>query len=335
MRLLVTIDGGTTNTRAALWNESGACLGVEREEIGVRDTAVDGGNARLKTGVRACLNRLLATGAASPGQVAAVYASGMITSNVGLVEVPHLAAPAAREDFLRAIHTVHLPDVFPVPFSFVPGLKNLAGDVAPADLEAMDIMRGEETEALALQEWFPAGREHLFVLPGSHSKFVAVDREGRLTGCLTSLAGELLAILTERSILADAVRRRFVSEGEYDRDRVLAGGRTARKTSLSRAAFSTRIMSLFVADSPVACANFLLGAVLQGDVDAAKGSAALSLDAGANVVVAGRQPLRRALVDIFTDDGFFRNVSGFDVPGDAPLAARGAFGLAVQHGAFA
>lgn len=47
----------------------------------------------------------------------------------------------------------------------------------------------------------------LFILPGSHNKFVSVDREGKITGCLTSISGELLASITNDTIIAKSVNR--------------------------------------------------------------------------------------------------------------------------------
>lgn len=267
---VLTVDGGTTNTRAVLWNASGKSVDVEKVEVGVRNTAIDGDNSRLKQAVKSCLETVLRRNNAGFGDVAAIYASGMITSNVGLVDVPHLVAPAGGRDFVESVATIDLPDVAPLPFNFIRGLKNMAGGVTLDNVEGMDIMRGEETEAIALLDWLPSGKAYLFVLPGSHTKFIAVDREGRLTGCLTSLAGELLSMLTTQSILADAVKHSFVSEEAYTRGTMLAGFRTARKTSFSRAAFSTRIMNLFVDRDAQACANFLLGAVLESDVAAVK-----------------------------------------------------------------
>lgn len=331
---LITVDSGTTNTRAAVWTRDGKCLAVEKDEVGVRNTAIDGNNSRLATAVKSCIERALATAGVGFDSVAAVYASGMITSNVGLVEVPHLIGPVGMKDFVAGVTEVDLPGVSPMPIHFVPGLKNMAGTIAPADVEAMDIMRGEETETLALLSWVPAGKKYLFVLPGSHTKFVAVDDEGRLVGCLTSLAGELLSLLTTQSILADAVERRFVTEGDYDREAVLAGFRVARATSLSRAAFSTRIMKLFVDSNPAACANFLLGAVLESDVAAVKGSKALKLSGDADVIIAGKEPLRSALADVFGEDGMFGGVRSFTPPDGVFLAGYGAYLVAKERGAF-
>ncbi len=51
----------------------------------------------------------------------------------------------------------------------------------------------------------------MFILPGSHNKFVAMSAEGKILGCMTSISGELLDAMTHHTILADAVGGAFVS----------------------------------------------------------------------------------------------------------------------------
>lgn len=62
---------------------------------------------------------------------------------------------------------------------------------------------------------FPKGNSYLLVLPGSHTKFVSVDKEGKIRSCLTTITGELLASITNHTIIADAVGRQFAAEEEY------------------------------------------------------------------------------------------------------------------------
>ncbi len=332
-RHLLAIDSGTTNTRVSLWTADGACLGGAQRGVGVRDTAIDGDNARLKAAVRECVDEAAVLAEGGFGSVAAVYASGMITSNVGLAEIPHLTAPAGLADFVAGVRAVDLPEIAPLPVHFIPGLKNPVSGVTLGTVEEMDMMRGEEAETIALLDRFPAGTPYLFVLPGSHTKFVAVDGAGRMTGCLSSLAGEILDILTKHSILADAVARSFVTEEAYRRDWVIEGFRVARKAGLGRAAFSTRILKQFVTGDPADCANFLLGAVLESDVAAVRGSDALRLPEGARVVVTGKNPLRDALVAVFGEDGSFARVE--NAPPDGSLSGHGAYLVARAGGAFA
>ena len=48
----ITIDGGTTNTRCILWNSSRQRIDEQKLEVGVRNTAIDGNNSKLKNSVK-------------------------------------------------------------------------------------------------------------------------------------------------------------------------------------------------------------------------------------------------------------------------------------------
>ena len=54
-RFFITIDGGTTNTRAVLWKGDEVIAKAARQ-VGAQDTAVSSGNQALKEAVRNYLN---------------------------------------------------------------------------------------------------------------------------------------------------------------------------------------------------------------------------------------------------------------------------------------
>lgn len=319
----ITIDTGTTNTRVTVLKD-GALAAQAKSETGVRVSAIDGDNHRLKEAVHQCLEDALARAGIDWDQVEGVAASGMITSNVGLCEIPHCTAPAGAAELAAAIRRVDMPEICPLPIAFIPGVKNADAPVDWQNFEAMDIMRGEEVEAMALLNHFAPGKPYLLVLPGSHMKFVSVDARGRITGCLTSISGELLASITTDTILADAVQRQFADPARFDSQALLAGWRTAAQTGLGRACFSGRILSQFAHQPPQAIAYYLLGAVLQSDVAAIRGSRALHVSPETEVVVAGKDPLRRAIAELLQADGACSAVHLYTPAPDAlPMAAEG------------
>lgn len=326
----ITLDTGTTNTRVILWDREGRKTASAKSEAGVRCTAIDGNNSRLKAAVRECLGKVLTDADASWDEVETVVASGMITSNVGLIEIPHVTAPAGRKELAEAVREVEIPEVCPLPIRFVPGVKNSSAPVTAENFEAMDIMRGEEVETVALLHQFPAGREYLIVLPGSHNKFVSVDKNGKITGCLTSISGELLSALTNDTILADATDRKFVSPEEYDREMMLLGYRTAKETGIGRACFSCRILNQFAVKEKIRLSNYLLGVALQSDVTAVQKSTALKVSRDTEVIIAGKDPLRSALADIFGAEGSFAKIHSVDPDPERPLSALGALEIGVK-----
>lgn len=318
---VITVDGGTTNTRVALWSLKKELLSFEKLEIGAKDTEGDGNNIRLKNAVKGMLNKVMESRNITYEDVDSIYACGMLTSSAGIMEIPHLSAPADLSDFVQEVKDILLPEIAPIPISFIPGMKNISGNTEADQLETMDIMRGEETEVLALMELCTA-KPVLFVLPGSHTKFVSVNKEGKMTGCLTSMAGELLSLLTKQSILAETVEKKF-SEKDYDREMLILGAEMTWKTGLSRAAFLTRILKQSWGTDTRGCADFLLGAVLAEDISAVKRSSALNILNDMEVIVAGKEPLKSAMLDLFVKDATFRKVHGYDTEMDIPLSGYG------------
>lgn len=324
---VITLDTGTTNTRAYLWTISGELKGIERCEAGVRDTARSGTNAFLKNEIRKCLEKLVKNNQADFAQVEAVFASGMITSNVGVLEVPHLTAPASARQFAENVYRAEMPELCPVPIFFIRGLKNAIKDWNC--LDGMDIMRGEEVETLALLENCPCGKKYVFVLPGSHTKFVFVNERQEITACLTSMTGELLEVLSKNTILADAVERTFASKEDYCREAVLEGYRTAKKQGFGRAAFLTRIYRMFGAGQKKEqswASSYLLGTVLYNDAAALRSMQ--DEVKGAEGIIAGKAPFLDGLLDVLQEDELLESVRPYEAEDHIPLSAKGAFSVA-------
>lgn len=321
----ITVDTGTTNTRVILWNSKREPVSMSKSEVGVRVTAIEGSNRTLKKTVRGCMEQVLSDAGTDFNEVGRVIASGMITSNVGLAEIPHVPVPAGPKELAENAVEMLLEDVCPVPFLFIPGVKNRADATNMENFESMDIMRGEEVETAAIMHHFERGKSYLLVLPGSHTKFVAVDQEGRISGCLTTITGELLSVITNNTLIADAVGHQFADEKTYDMEMALAGFRTAAKTGIGRACFSARILNMFAEPDKQKIASYVLGAVLQNDLEAVKHSSALSAGQETTVVVSGKNPLRRALMDLFREDGYFQHVEEFVPEEGYPLSAEGAY----------
>src|SRR5512139_995519 len=146
---ILYIDGGTTRTRA--WAAVGdRVVASGQVSAGARDGARRGGPSGLADAVRRLVLEVESSCRAGdlPSPVLAV-AAGMITSPQGLVEVPHVEAPADASDLARAAQCHLLPAVSPLRFVFVPGVRT-GGPLAATreTIGACDVMRGEEALAL-------------------------------------------------------------------------------------------------------------------------------------------------------------------------------------------
>src|SRR5262245_46060960 len=92
-KLCVAIDNGTTNTRARLLLGS-TLLTTGTRNVNMRDATITKSTKPLHRAVTNSINDALRSVDVAIQDVALFCVSGMLTSNVGLHEVPHVHAPA-------------------------------------------------------------------------------------------------------------------------------------------------------------------------------------------------------------------------------------------------
>lgn len=258
---------------------------------GARDLARTRDRAWLLAQVREVTDRALATADVAWGDVDAVVAFGMITSELGLVELPHLVVPVDVGGLVRSIFEWPEVPELPARLLLVPGVRNASDDV-----ERADFMRGEETQVVGLLALAKVEPPLLYVSVGSHPKFVWVDADGRISWSLTTLSGELLWALHRETILADLVD----PEGSLtDLDAVDEGARVAESAGLSRALFAARLLNRIGGASPVTCSAFVYGAVARVDLRALKTTLPSNAGMG-RIVLSGHGPLLDAYRHLLT-----------------------------------
>ncbi|HUH07649.1 MAG TPA: 2-dehydro-3-deoxygalactonokinase [Egibacteraceae bacterium] len=279
---ILAIDSGTTTTR--VWAvEDGRISDHERALGGARDVAQGRDQDWLRGHVRGLAQRV-ADRAGGWDAFDAAVAFGMVTSEHGLAEVAHLPAPAAPADLAAALMPLPAGDVLPIPLLLVPGVlcENRA------DAARADFMRGEETEVAGLLAEPGMIGPLLFVSPGSHSKFIAVDAAGRISWSVTTLAGELLWTLSQETILAGLVTADL---DEVDLQAVDRGDEAARDQGLTRALYVTRLLHRLEEMPAASCAAFALGAVAADDLQALDSARRHGVDVPGDVVLGGEGAL--------------------------------------------
>jgi 2-dehydro-3-deoxygalactonokinase len=179
-----------------------------------------------------------------------IYASGMVGSNVGWVDVPYAACPAGLADVAAAAVETRFGDTV---VTIVPGLtchREADGGV--------DILRGEETEMFGLVA-LEGITDGVVALPGTHTKWVRI-RQGRAVDFLTSMSGEIFDRLTAQGLLASIVEGE-ASDGEIFRHAVDQAG--ARRLGLGSLLFGIRARvirgELQRADAASALRGLLIG----------------------------------------------------------------------------
>ncbi|MGI9950777.1 2-dehydro-3-deoxygalactonokinase [Moorellaceae bacterium AZ2] len=296
----MTIDGGTTNTRVRVLRDD-KVIGKVHAPVGVRNAAISGSKKALFDGLRRAMQEALEAAGIKEEDLELVTASGMITSNVGIYEIPHISTPAGVEELAAASRLVRIHELINAPILFIPGIKNNCHVEEEAEnLEAMDIMRGEETEALGILELLSLRGPLTMILPGSHTKIIKINEHNQIAGCLTTMAGEIFSTLATKTILADSIPQNLVSR--LDPDMIVKGAAISRQVGLTRGCFSTRIMSQFMPADGDQRANFLLGVILGQDLIAMKNSRACALNRQDKVVIGGPSPLRQALYTLLAEE---------------------------------
>jgi 2-dehydro-3-deoxygalactonokinase len=289
----LAIDGGTTNTRARLLRGD-ALVAAATRPVGVRDVAMTGSNEPLATALAECVTEIMRQASVRLDAISLVAASGMITSNVGLHEVSHVAAPAGIDDLARRVVAHRFPAIHDLTIHFVPGIKTMPAVSAdhPASFQQLahcDIMRGEETETFGILAATGLAGPLCLLLPGSHTKLVHVDSDSRITASFTTIAGELMQALAERTILSSSIDWPPPA-GEPDWCAIDAGAEFARQHGLARAAFVVRLADLVARIDRAARTWFFVGLVIGSDwVELGRWSHA---SGGLRLLVGGREPLR-------------------------------------------
>jgi 2-dehydro-3-deoxygalactonokinase len=314
----IALDGGTTNTRARLMCGREP-VKVARCAVGVRDTVLSDKSSHreierpssspelprerqaLLWAVRTVLKDVTQSGApaeASPetGSLPGpelVAAAGMLCSEMGLVVVPHVPAPAGLDDLARGVVVARLPQIASCPFYFIPGIRSPAAGGEDGWFQS-DVMRGEESETwgayseLVGRGELDVGKTQVFLWPGSHTKLVEVAPGGVIARSQTSLAGEMIQAVAYHTLLAASLPRELPDEINWDA--AAAGRRAVERQGVGRAAFLVRIAALMQTLDAHARASFWLGAMAADDVAHLVRHPILT--SGQTVWVGGRQPLR-------------------------------------------
>ena len=182
------------------------------------------------------------------------------------------------------MHKVVLDDITSIPFVFIRGVKTSC-----TDLDTADMMRGEETELAGIM--LKDDGNCAYILPGSHSKIIHTDSNGRISEFSTMLTGEMIYALSQNTILKDCVDlKNEVVDEEY----LLKGYEYCEKYGLNNTLFKTRILkNLFSANSNETY-SFFLGAVLYGEI------VGIIKENPSKILIGGKESIKNAMYVILS-----------------------------------
>lgn len=263
----VYIDAGTTNTRVWL-AKNDEVLARATAAVGVRDTARDGSPDRLNAALRYLIARVSSEfDAGEPACIPSrVVAAGIITSSLGLVEIPHLSAPVGLAEISAAVSAYHFPEITHLPILLIPGERSGSSQCSIEMIGSADVIRGEETLCMGLlaQGKLKAGSTLLNL--GSHWKVIHLDDRSRIAASVTSLSGEMIHAVQTQTILAGSLASE--RPAMLDKDWLDAGMREQRRSGLARALFCVRLLEQRVEGEAEQRYAYVVGSFLGADLDA-------------------------------------------------------------------
>ncbi|HLT92083.1 MAG TPA: 2-dehydro-3-deoxygalactonokinase [Woeseiaceae bacterium] len=185
-----------------------------------------------------------------------VLLAGMAGSRNGLVEAPYVRLPADRAAWQAAACRRRLG-----------GLDlTIAAGVAAADGARPDVMRGEETQLFGALRLAPAlrSRSRLAVLPGTHSKWVAIE-DCVIRAFRTCMTGELYELLARRSTLVVSPTPTTASDAAEEEAGFEAGLARAGTAGFA-GLFEARAAQLLDGRSPSWAAGWLSGFLVGSEI---------------------------------------------------------------------
>jgi 2-dehydro-3-deoxygalactonokinase len=255
----IAVDLGTTNTR--LWLMRGTAV-LERVSalVGVRDTARTGNNLLLREQLRESIGSLEQSSRKAGLSPSLVIGAGMLTSNLGLLEVPHVEAPAGLLQIRHRLVSAKFEDITHLPFYLAPGVR-YSNQMHGGDPETVsDVMRGEETLCIGLISIGVMVPGVTLLNLGSHWKAIQVNHGNEIVRSYTDLGGELIFAVQNHTVLTGSLPEGRLSE--LDRGWLGRGVVEENHSGLSRAMFRVRLLDLGGDTTAQQRFSFLVGAVI-------------------------------------------------------------------------
>lgn len=268
--LFAIVDMGTTNTRLTLADSSGSIRSSVKGKFGVKDSAATGSREILVKGLNRLTEDISQETGISLGQIKYMICSGMITSEIGLIDIPHRIAPVGVDDLAVHAQELSIPEILPSPIIFIPGIKNRVENPSVDTLEEMDFMRGEETQVFGAIELYGIEVPVTFIFLSSHTKLVDVDENSRVTRSFTTLSGQIFNAFRFQTFLASSIPEK--NPTYIHQESLFQGVKAGQRNGILRASLMIRFMDTLIQSSPEERFAFLEGIIIESDIKAIKNS---------------------------------------------------------------
>lgn len=264
------VDMGTTNTRLNLVDSQGSVRASVKGGFGVKDRAASGSRDVLIQGLHQLIEKVTEETCVPPEQIEHMLCSGMITSEIGLVDIPHRFAPVDMKELSANIHELSMPKILSAPIFLIPGVRNKVEEPSQYNLGEMDFMRGEETQVFGAIDLYEIPTPVTFMFLSSHTKLVDVDEDQRITRSFTTLSGQIFNSFRFNTLLASSIPK--TDPAFVNGEALVRGIRAAMKNGILRAGLMVRFMDVLIDTTPEERFAFLEGLIIASDMHAIKNS---------------------------------------------------------------
>lgn len=263
---IVYFDCGTSKTRGYLIEDK-KVIGIYKKDIGSKDVSIHNDNTILINGMKNIYDALLISSGLNDSDVSNIYASGMITSPYGLVEIPHAVTPIDKCKMKEYIHVYYESTSFNRNMNLIPGLKTTEAAGSFENIENINNVRGEEIEVMGICSHIPEkwkSSKYIVIIPGSHTHSLMLKGETVLD-IYSTFSGELFHAVTSSTILSGSTAADAKSDEKVDMSAVTMGCSYLKKYGLARAMYIVHAMKIFdVGDNKIR--RDCLNAVINGSV---------------------------------------------------------------------
>lgn len=289
--MFAIIDCGSTATRLFLLKNDDIIAKKETPH-GVNITASSGNNQLLKQAIAQCLTDLLQENNLSLRDLRFAIASGMITSNLGLVEIPHLVAPVAIRDLATFARQYNDPEIFPLdlPIVFIPGIKNDIGAGTWDHIRKMDLMRGEETQAIGILARHKPTLPCTVIELGSTTKLIHIDSTGRIAGSITSLSGQVYGAVLKETFIGSSVKLADGQGDVFTPEIVQRAWQSVQDSGLLRTILLTRFIQFSLATTAADRKLFCESAIAADDMKLFDDAEQYGFDLSGEIILVGNEP---------------------------------------------
>lgn len=288
--MFIVIDCGSTTTRLYFIRNDEVVI-KDTIPFGVDSTVATGSNLKLKQGIADEIQRLLSSNGLKLSDIRFAIASGMITSNLGLLEVPHLVAPVRIDDLAKHSRQCRDPDILPLdlPVIFIPGIKNSVDEGGWENIRKIDLMRGEETQAVGIMTRYKPSLPCNIIELGSTTKLIHIDETGSIAGSITTLSGQVYGAILKETFLSASVKTDD-SEPPFFCEKVMEEAyRCVEQSGLLRTLLFTRFIQFSLPTTAAERRFFCESAIAADDMKLFNDAAEKGFDLSGDIIFVGKE----------------------------------------------